>query len=169
MKKAVRESFSRAAKSLLGAGQKKLDIQLFTAAMNGNSERCRDLIERGADVNARDRGGWTPLHKAASRGHTETTTSLIECRADVNARDKEGRTALHRVANLGITRMAAVLMRHGADVNARDKGGLAAREWAQVAGAHGEAVAWAIHEEISARHARKVKEAYLRQRKEARP
>jgi ankyrin repeat protein len=43
------------------------------------------LIEKGADVNAAAKDGWTALMYAAYVGHADTTSFLIEKEADVNA------------------------------------------------------------------------------------
>ena len=48
--------------------------------------------ELGADVNARDLNGYTPLHHAASRGDNELILYLIEQGADVTAVSRRGRT-----------------------------------------------------------------------------
>jgi ankyrin repeat protein len=45
-----------------------------------------------ADVNAKDNGGWTPLHCAAQRTCTKVAELLLDHGADVNARDKDGKT-----------------------------------------------------------------------------
>ena len=45
------------------------------------------LIAKGADVNAKDEFGYTPLHHAAWNGRTEIDEMLIADGADVNAMD----------------------------------------------------------------------------------
>lgn len=45
------------------------------------------LIAAGLDVNAPNRGGWTPLHSAVRRGHIGLVEALLQNRADVTARD----------------------------------------------------------------------------------
>jgi ankyrin repeat protein len=48
--------------------------------------------ERGADVNARDYEGFTPLHHAASRGDVELIRYLVDHGADVMALSRKGQT-----------------------------------------------------------------------------
>ena len=53
----------------------------------------RFLVEElGADVNARDHEGYTPLHHAAARGDTEMIEYLVEHGADVGAVSRYGQT-----------------------------------------------------------------------------
>jgi len=53
----------------------------------------RFLIEEcGADVNARDADGYTPLHHAASRGDNKLIEYLLEKGADVKAVSRSGQT-----------------------------------------------------------------------------
>ena len=63
------------------------------------------LIFKGADVNAKDRDGWTPMHKAIALGFFKNIVELLIAKgANVNAKDNEGRTpldyALIRAADL---------------------------------------------------------------------
>mmetsp|Transcript_1899 Transcript_1899/g.5555 ORF Transcript_1899/g.5555 Transcript_1899/m.5555 type:complete len:87 (-) Transcript_1899:144-404(-) len=52
------------------------------------------LLERGANVDAQNLGGMTPLWGAAQDGHLEVARLLLGHNADVNAADSEGRTPL---------------------------------------------------------------------------
>ncbi|MCC6133004.1 MAG: ankyrin repeat domain-containing protein [Acidobacteria bacterium] len=60
-------------------------------------ETIRFLIRSGADVNARDAGGVTPLMSAAFLGNLKMAELLIAAKADVNAKDNEGYSILGMV------------------------------------------------------------------------
>lgn len=59
------------------------------------------LIERGADVNAVNDGGWTPLHHAIEKGHENVVRMLIGAGANVNVRQNDGWTPLHQAVASG--------------------------------------------------------------------
>jgi ankyrin repeat protein len=52
------------------------------------------LIDNGADVNAKTKGGFTALMEAARLDHKEVAKLLIDNKADVNAKENNGKTAL---------------------------------------------------------------------------
>jgi ankyrin repeat protein len=56
------------------------------------------LADHGADLNARDQFGDTPLMAACAKGNAASATLLIERGADASLRDQEGRTAKERSA-----------------------------------------------------------------------
>ena len=53
------------------------------------------LLKAGADINARDKGGWTPLMRAARwNQNPEVIEVLLKAGANARAKDKQGKTAL---------------------------------------------------------------------------
>lgn len=68
---------------------------LFRATREGNTDMVKSLVSSpGADVNATDERGSTPLLEAARYGHNDITRVLIAAGADLKAKDKDGKTAL---------------------------------------------------------------------------
>ena len=57
---------------------------LHYAALYGRTGACHGLVEMGASVNSRTKGGmFTPLHFAAMNSHRETAIRLIHLGAEV--------------------------------------------------------------------------------------
>ena len=52
--------------------------ELIAAAANGKTNQVKYLIKGGADVNAKNKDGYTPLHGAARNGHLETVKYLTD-------------------------------------------------------------------------------------------
>ena len=91
-------------------------------------EPFRVLLAAGADPNARDGIGETPLHFAARGLGPEVDTSevvalLLDAGADVNARDRFGLSPLHHAASSANEKVVELLISRGADVNAKDSSG----------------------------------------------
>ena len=91
---------------------------LMRAALDGNTESVRELINQGADINRRDDSGRTALMFAVVNRHYETMKVLLEHGADVNARSKQGGTALMGAAMDGELSMVQALLDKGADLHA---------------------------------------------------
>lgn len=86
-----------------------------------NVKTLEFLLESGADVNAKDKGGLIPLHNASSYGHVDVAALLIRYGTSVNAVDKWGYTPLHEAAQKGRTQLCALLLAHGADPKIRNQ------------------------------------------------
>jgi ankyrin repeat protein len=71
---------------------------LATAIRDADAQAVRKLIENGADVNARDAEGNTPLILAAFYASPKCVELLLDKGSDANAANKAGVTALVRAA-----------------------------------------------------------------------
>jgi len=78
------------------------------------------LLDAGANPNARDEGGATPLMHAATFGEEEAAKILIRYGADVNLKDNKGETALMYAASGLYVDTISELLAAGADVHARN-------------------------------------------------
>lgn len=83
---------------LAGCSQKADNVQtneLLRATREGNTDMVKALLSSpGADVNATDDRGSTPLLEAARYGHEDICRVLIAAGANLKAKDKDGKTAL---------------------------------------------------------------------------
>ncbi|MDG7052918.1 MAG: ankyrin repeat domain-containing protein, partial [Wolbachia endosymbiont of Alcedoecus sp.] len=118
-------------------------------AIQGNKpSTVKLLLNKGANINAKDKDGKTPLGLAVQEGYTDIVQiieqvqsdldkelltavqngdlnkvkSLISRSANVNTRDKYSWTPLHWAAYKGHLEVAEFLVKKGADINAADKG-----------------------------------------------
>lgn len=75
--------------------QAELDRQLRVAAIKNDVEKMKQVLHAGANVNATNYRGLTPLHWAASRNNKEAMELLLaRADVDVNALDDVGQTPL---------------------------------------------------------------------------
>jgi ankyrin repeat protein len=88
-----------------------LNEQLIAAAERGDSALVKSLVNKGADLHAKDADGHTILMSAASGGNLELVKYLIDQGADVNAKDDHGATAL-RWANMFMNPNSAEIVRY---------------------------------------------------------
>jgi ankyrin repeat protein len=91
---------------------------LADAAMKGNREAVRALLQRNADVNAPQADGTTALHWAARLDDLDTADMLIRAGANASAANREGATPLLLAALNGSASMIDKLVKAGANPNA---------------------------------------------------
>ena len=103
-------------------GQDVLDQPpLHVAIRQGQVGVIERLIGEGADVNARDRWGWSALCAAVDADRRDAAAQLIAAGADVNAPSKDGWTALNLAAMLGRLDLVKLLLAKGADIQAANR------------------------------------------------
>ncbi len=107
--------------------KEKLNKRLLELSKKGDLELTRELsvnvqvteimmsiLDKGADVNAKDNDGRTALMFATMFGHTKTVKLLIIKGADINAIDHRRFTALKYASSYERTEIAELLKQHGA-------------------------------------------------------
>jgi ankyrin repeat protein len=87
---------------------------LHWAAIYGQAESCKLLLERGADLKLVDDLGYSPLRWAIDGGEPGIVELLIAHGADVNQKDQEGLTPLDVALRKKQDESAAILRDHGA-------------------------------------------------------
>ena len=99
------------------------------------------LCDAGLQLEARDTGGYTPLHVAAQWGTPESLQCLLDLRSRVDAVGEDGRTPLHLASERGALEIVNLLLKAGADVSAENSAGETPLHLAEGAG----------HQEVAAR------------------
>ncbi len=88
-------------------------ISIHEAAEAGNIESVKQALADGADVNAKNEDGVTPLSSAAYFGHKKVVELLIAKDADVNAKDNLGDTPIDWAVAWDEPEIADLLRKHG--------------------------------------------------------
>jgi hypothetical protein len=109
---------------------REIDKKLLDACEDGNLEKVKQLLERGADVNVRGKDGETALMIVSWYGKKKIAELLIKKGIDLNAKDNFGRTALMYASWYGHKEIVKLLLEAGADVNAQDKDDITALMYA---------------------------------------
>ncbi|OHB81447.1 MAG: hypothetical protein A2Z38_01495 [Planctomycetes bacterium RBG_19FT_COMBO_48_8] len=93
---------------------------LNQAVVDGDIDQVKSEISAGADVNSKNRMGWTLLQTAIQNRQTEIITLLIDKGADINTKDNRGRTPLHFAVETGQKAVIEQLIAKGAEINVMD-------------------------------------------------
>lgn len=121
---ACQEHHFEIAKLLLDSGanmnpvgcSRPLHTPLYHAALYGNTNLSRLLLQRGADINW-PLDGDTPLHGVCYRGDVDLAEMLLNRGAELNRPSIDGKTPLYIACATGHSRIVRLLLDRGADVN----------------------------------------------------
>lgn len=116
------------------ASSGSLDQPLIDAACWKDVAEVQQLLERGANIEARNQDGMTPLMAAAEWGKVENVKLLLTKRANIEAKNNRGDTPLIRAAMNGWAEVVKVLLEKGANIEARNDYGQTALIVARNAG-----------------------------------
>jgi ankyrin repeat protein len=92
---------------------------LWWAANRGYLDVVEGLLARGAEIDATDRWGATPLHEASTGGHTEVARYLISRGANVHSRYHDGRSVLNMAVRGGKAEILGILLDAGTDLHSK--------------------------------------------------
>ncbi len=92
--------------------------RLLRAARMGRLDEICLSLDRGANINAKDKNGDTALHLAVGMGFRRIAERLIERGAQVNVFNNEGHTPLHMVGGIDFEVLMELLIANGAYVSA---------------------------------------------------
>lgn len=77
-------------------GMTVLMAEIDRLSYQGNADNAivKSMLDHGADVNVKNKDGWTALHMAAELDQLETVKMLVKKGANIHARNSNGQTAL---------------------------------------------------------------------------
>jgi ankyrin repeat protein len=114
-----------------------LDDDMLYRINFGSAEDVRVLLEKGANPNARNKQGETPLEIAIERNDSESSgiaMALIEKGADIDARDKNGNPPIIDAIRYKQFRVVKELLSRGVDFHTKSSDGIALIDYAKVDG-----------------------------------
>lgn len=132
---ALREQALKAAEALWAHPELDVNAEnavgetpLMMAAMRGELEWARRLIQRGAKVN---KPGWSPMHYAAIAPDHRMMQFMLTQGGEVGALSPNGTTPLMMAARNGDERTVDLLLARGADARLKNQAGYTAADMAR--------------------------------------
>jgi len=109
-----------------------LDEELFDAVEEGDIAKVKSLLKRGANVNAGNKDGLTPLHFAAIMGHVELVRLLLENGADPEIKNKSGISPLDLAKDERTAKLIRDFMSRPVMIVGLDYSELTAGKWGKI-------------------------------------
>lgn len=106
------------------------DFNMIISASKGHLANVKNLLDRGADINAVTVDNISALMYAAENGDIEMVRFLLQNGADPNIRPFNGVTALISAAKLNYQQIVELLINNDAKINAADEEGVTAIHYA---------------------------------------
>jgi hypothetical protein len=103
---------------------------LIVASYFGHSAVVRLLLDKGADLESKDKEGQTPLSWAARNGNGAVVKLLLDKGADLELKDRYGQTPLSWAARNRYKSVVKLLLDKGADIESKDRYGRTPLSWA---------------------------------------
>ncbi len=117
-----------------GRETRREQTALMWAVEQKHTGVVRALIERGADVHALSRGGFTPLLFGAQQGDLDSVQALLGAGVTVNETSPQWGSALVTATARGHEELSLFLLEKGADPNAADGNGITALHYSVLRG-----------------------------------
>ena len=99
------------------------DMALFEAVKSNRGSMIKKALDAGADINAVNEGGQTPLMHASLLGSAWAVRSLLKAGADAAIGEKDGYTPMHGAGFQGRAEVAQVLHEFGIEINDKHRDG----------------------------------------------
>ena len=100
-----------------------VSAELIQAAERGETETVLQLLQTGADINARDERGRTPVMAATHGNHPETVDALIQRGADINLQDNRRDNPFLYAGAEGLLAILRLTIEAGADTKLTNRFG----------------------------------------------
>ncbi|WP_457923686.1 ankyrin repeat domain-containing protein [Wolbachia endosymbiont of Muscidifurax uniraptor] len=126
--KSAKELLENSFKSIYARDKKGRTVLHYAV----DAKTVRLLVEKGANVNAADVGGYTALHLAVTEKRIETVRELIKSGANVNAEEYGNKCIpLHLACMVGEKEIVEELVKAGGEIEQADKFGMTAMDYAK--------------------------------------
>uniref|UniRef100_T1JK05 Uncharacterized protein n=1 Tax=Strigamia maritima TaxID=126957 RepID=T1JK05_STRMM len=106
------------------------DTALHIAAKLNADDIAVILLQKGANVDAVNKDGGSPLHVATENCLVVMAELLLRHGANVNVVDNDDRSCLMLACRLGAPQLVGLFLEYGSNRKLRDKSGLTAAEYA---------------------------------------
>jgi ankyrin repeat protein len=100
----------------------------FDSASWGKLDVIKELVEKGANINAVNVYNDTALIRASHKNHIKIVKYLIEQKADIDAKNHMGYTALMKASAWGYEELVELLLKSGANPHIKNNNNQTAQD-----------------------------------------